>query len=173
MTKYEKFYGEYEKYREKLSKASGTIPSTLEQSIQFKFNNLNYNSKPKELWETIKLEFEGWIKLDGRRGMLELAQCKLEQYSSVTEWMSAQSKILNDLSVCDLPVDDKWRVHYIMDNIPRTAEWANYAQKLELTDQKKDSGTLITPSIHPKKRAPHTRSYLFSTTTNAGFALDL
>ena len=41
MTKYEKFYGEYEKYQEKLLKASGTIPSTLEQSIPFKFNNLN------------------------------------------------------------------------------------------------------------------------------------
>ena len=44
MTKYEKFYGEYEKYREKLSKASGTISPTLEKSIRFKFNNLNYNS---------------------------------------------------------------------------------------------------------------------------------
>jgi len=143
MTKYEKFYNEYEKYREKLSKASGTISSTLEQSIRFKFNNSNYNSKPKELWEAIKSEFEGRIKLDGRRGMLELAQCKLEQYPSVTEWMSAQSKILNDLSVCDFPVDDKWRVHYIMDNLPKTAEWTNYAQTLELTGQTNDSGTLI------------------------------
>ena len=53
MTKYEKFYGEYEKYREKLSKASGATSSTLEQSIRFKFNNPNYNSKPKEIWEAI------------------------------------------------------------------------------------------------------------------------
>jgi len=57
-TKYEKFYNEYERYREKLSKASGTISSALEQSIRFKFNNLNYNLKPKELWEAIKSEFE-------------------------------------------------------------------------------------------------------------------
>jgi len=76
--------------------------------------------------------------------MLELAQCKLEQYSSVTERMAAQSKILNDLSVRDFPVDDKWRVHYIMDNLPKTAEWTNYAETLELTGQTKDSGTLIT-----------------------------
>ena len=73
MTKYKEFCGEYEKYRERLPKASGTISFTLEQSIRFKFNNLNYNSKPKEIWEAIKLEFEGRIRLDGRRGMLRLA----------------------------------------------------------------------------------------------------
>jgi hypothetical protein len=135
MTKYERFYNEYEKYQEKLSKASGTISSTLEQTIQFKFNGLNCNWNPKELWEAIKSEFEGRIKLDGRR---ELAQCKLEQYSSVTEWMAAQSKIINDISVCD-----KWRVHFILDNLPKTAEWTNYAQMLELTGQTTDSGILI------------------------------
>ena len=78
------------------------------------------------------MEFEKRIWFDGRRRMLELAQCKLEQYSSVTEWMSAQSNSSNDLSVCDFPVDDKWRMHYIMDNLPKTAEWTNYAQTLEL-----------------------------------------
>jgi hypothetical protein len=73
MAKYEKFFSEYEKYREKLSMASGTISSTLEQSISIKFDNSNYVSKPKELWVAIKLEFEGSIKLDGRQGMLEFA----------------------------------------------------------------------------------------------------
>ena len=58
--------------------------------------------------------------------------------------MSAQSRILNDLPVCDSAVDDRWRVHYIMGNLPKTAEWTNYAQTLELTGQTNDSGTLIT-----------------------------
>jgi hypothetical protein len=122
MAKYEKFFSEYEKYREKLAMASGTISSTLEQSISFKFDNSNYVSKPKELWEAIKLELEGRIKLDGRQGMLELAQCKLEQYSSVTEKMAAHSKIINNLSVCGFPVDDKWTVHYIIGNLPKTLD---------------------------------------------------
>jgi hypothetical protein len=75
--------------------------------------------------------------------MLELAQCKLEQYSSVTEWMAVHSKIVNDLSVCGFPVDDQWRVHYIIGNLAKTAEWTHYAQTLELTGQAADTGTLI------------------------------
>jgi len=43
MTKYKKLHNEYEKYREKLLKAFDTISSTLEQSIRFKFNDLDSN----------------------------------------------------------------------------------------------------------------------------------
>jgi hypothetical protein len=86
MAKYEKFLGEYEKYREKLAMASGTISSTLEQSISFKFDNSNYVSKPKELWEAIKLEFEGRIKLDGRTTPRRRSRMKLWPKVRPNEW---------------------------------------------------------------------------------------
>jgi hypothetical protein len=44
-----------------------------------------YEMQPGTLWCAIKKEYETRLKIDGRHGMLLLAQCKLEDYPSVTE----------------------------------------------------------------------------------------
>jgi hypothetical protein len=63
------------------------------------------------------------IKLNGRYEMAKLTSCPLKSYSSVTEWISAQDKIINDHAVCDITIEDSWREFYIMSNLPNTEEW--------------------------------------------------
>jgi hypothetical protein len=49
--------------------------------------------------------------------------------------MSAQDKILNELAVCDITIEDSWRKFYIMSNLPNTKEWRTFAFTLQLTDK--------------------------------------
>jgi len=69
--------------------------------IQIRYREL---TEPKQLWDTINTDFEKVIKLDGRYEMAKLTSCQLESYPSVTEWISAQDKIINDLAVCDITI---------------------------------------------------------------------
>jgi len=57
----------------------------------------------------IKADLESVIKLDGRNEMAKLTARQLESYPSVTEWISAQDRIINDLAICDITIEDSWR----------------------------------------------------------------
>jgi len=59
--------------------------------------------------------------------MAKLTSCQFESYPSVTEWISAQDKIINDLAVCDITIEDSWRKFYIMSNLPNTEKWPTFA----------------------------------------------
>jgi len=71
MTRYERFYVHYEKYREKLSKACGTIKSAMESAIRSKFavRLVDHNG----LWGAIRTEFE--VKIENRRSIWDAAAC--------------------------------------------------------------------------------------------------
>jgi len=59
-------------------------------------------TEPKQLRDSIKANFEKVIKFNGRHEIAKLTSCQLDSYPSVTEWISAQDKIINDLAICDI-----------------------------------------------------------------------
>jgi len=67
--------------------------------------------------------------------MAKLTDCKLEQYPSISEWIIAQEKIINDLAICDITIDDAWRKFYILSNLPKNDEWRNFVLTLELNEK--------------------------------------
>jgi hypothetical protein len=101
-------------------KACGQLTALMESTIQIRYQDL---TEPKQLWDTIKADFEKVIKLHGRYEMAKLTSCQLESYTSLTEWIASQDKIINDLGVCDITIEDSWRKFYIMSNLPNTEEW--------------------------------------------------
>jgi hypothetical protein len=102
-------------------------PSTWSRYTDEKFDN------PKVLWDTIKSDFEKIIKLDGEYAMAKLTTCKHISYPSVTEWITAQEKIINDLAICDIKVEDRWRRFYLLLNLPNTDKWRTHTSTLKLT----------------------------------------
>jgi hypothetical protein len=93
----------------------------------------------------IKKGYETRLKIDGRHGMLLLAQCKLEDYPSITEWSSAQKKLIDDLQTCGITVDKPWRVHYyILENLPKSTEWTNFKQMLTMTGKTESTTELLS-----------------------------
>jgi transposase InsO family protein len=143
LEKHERFLVAWHAYKEKKTKTSGTIFRSLEADIRFQFTHAKY-SDPKVLWEAIKAKFETAIQLDGKYEMQKLATCKLEDYASVSEWVTAQDKIIANLSICDIKVTDEWRVFYLLSNLPNSPEWLNFVTSLEVTDKAKSPNDVIT-----------------------------
>jgi hypothetical protein len=84
-------------------------------------------TQPKKLWNTINSDFEKVINLHGQYEMAKLTLCQLESYHPVTEWISAQDKIINDLSIYDNTIEDSRTIFFIMSNLPNTEEWQTFA----------------------------------------------
>ncbi|KAF8244891.1 hypothetical protein K440DRAFT_646762 [Wilcoxina mikolae CBS 423.85] len=99
LNRFDNFLRDWRTYKNNYEKANGTICSLLEPSIRSRYTAEKYDD-PKVLWNTIKTDFEKAIKLDAQYQMAKLAACKLESYSSVTEWITAQEKYINDLAIC-------------------------------------------------------------------------
>jgi hypothetical protein len=78
--------------------------------------------------------------------MAKLTTCKLESYPSVTEWITAQEKIINDLAICGIKDEGRWRRFYLLANLPNTDEWRTYASTLKLT-RKTSTVTDITSHL--------------------------
>jgi hypothetical protein len=78
---------------------------------------------PGRKYLLLMADFEKVIKLDGRYEMLKVTSCQLESYPSVTEWISAQDTIINDLAVYDITIEDAWRKFYIMSSLLKAEEW--------------------------------------------------
>jgi hypothetical protein len=143
LQKYETFMFEYDKYDEKRTKACGTICHALEPSIRQRYRASKYDD-PRVLWETIKSDFEKVIKLDGQHEQAKLAACKLEDFPSVTEWIAAQDKIINDLAICGIEVTDNWRSFYLMSNLPTSPEWLGFTTSMNVSGKAKDPSEIIT-----------------------------
>jgi len=135
------FLRDWERWQMNNDKACGQLTALMESTIQIRYRDL---TEPKQLWDTIKADFEKVIKLDGRYEMAKLTSCQPESYPSVTEWISAQDKIINDLAVCDITIEDSWRKFYIMSNLPNTEEWRTFASTLELTEKADTVASIVT-----------------------------
>jgi len=101
-------------------KACGQHTALMESTIQIWYRE---DTEPKQLWDTIKADFEKVVKLDSRYEMAKLPSCQLESYPSVTKWITTQDKKINDLAVCDIKIEDSWSNFYIMSKLPNTKEW--------------------------------------------------
>jgi hypothetical protein len=143
LMRFDNFLQDWRSYRNSYEKANGTICSLLEPSIWSRYTDDKFDD-PKVLWDTIKSDFEKVVKLEERHGMAKLIECKLELYPSVSEWITAQEKLINDLAICGIKVDDEWRKFCILSNVPNTNEWRNYASALELTDKADTVASIIT-----------------------------
>jgi len=78
------FLPDWERWQMNNDKACGQLTALMESTIQIRYRDL---TEPKQLWDTIKTDFEKVIKLDGRYEMAKLTSCQLESYPSVTEWI--------------------------------------------------------------------------------------
>jgi len=136
-------------------KACGQLTALMKSTIQIRYRDL---TEPKQLWDTIKAEFEKIIKLDDRYEMVKLTSYQLESNPSVTEWISAQDKIINDLAVCDMTIEDSWRKFYIMPNLLNTEEWRTFASTLELTETADTVASVVTHLLAFEARLCRARS---------------
>jgi hypothetical protein len=82
LQRYEKFETAHDQYEDKKTKACGTICRALEPSIRQRYRHSEFDD-PKVLWDTIKVDFEEVIKLDGKHEQQKLATCKLELETSL------------------------------------------------------------------------------------------
>ena len=114
------FCCDWERWQMNNDKACGQLTALMESTIQIRYPEV---TEPKQLWDTIKADFEEFIKLDCQYEIAKLTSWQLESYTSVTKWISAQDNIINDLSVCDITIEDCWMKFYIMSNLPNTEEW--------------------------------------------------
>jgi hypothetical protein len=143
LQKYERYQIAQDQYDEKRTKACGTICGALEPSIRQRYRASKYDD-PRVLWETIKSDFEKVIKLDGQHEQQKLATCKLEDFSSVTEWIAAQDKIINDLAICGITVMDNWRSFYLMSNLPTSPVWLGFTTSMNVSGKANDPSEIIT-----------------------------
>jgi len=135
------FLRDWKRWQMNNGKACGQRTAPMETTIQIRYRDL---TEPKQLWDTITADLENVLKLDGRYKMAKLTSCQLESYPSVTEWISAQDKIINDLAVCDITIEDSWRKFYILSNLPNTEEWRTFASTLELTEKADTVASIVT-----------------------------
>jgi hypothetical protein len=67
---------------------------SLVPTLQVRYREI---TEPKPLWDKIKADFQKIMELDGKYKWEKQANCKLESYSSIFEWISAQDSIIRDL----------------------------------------------------------------------------
>jgi hypothetical protein len=121
--------------------ACGQLTELMESTIQIRYRDL---TEPKQLLQPIKADCEMVIKHDGRYGMAKLSSCQLVSPPAVTEWISAHDNITNYRAVCDITIEDSWRIFYIMSNLPNTDEWRTFASTLELSEKADIVVSIIT-----------------------------
>jgi len=141
LNQFYQFLRESEGWQMKNDKACGQPTCLMESTIQIRYRELR---ELNPLWDPIKADCEKVIKLDGRYQMVKLTSCQLESYPPVTEWISAQDKVFNDLAVCDITIEDSWRKFYIMSNLPNTEEWRIFVPTLELTETADTVASVVT-----------------------------
>ena len=128
--------------------AAGTIAVTLSDSIRIRYVDDKYDN-PTTLWNGIKTDFENVIKLgDKHQLMKRLVACKLEDFPSVSAWVTTLERIINDLKVCGTEVDDNFRYLNLRSNLPDApAEWAKFKKSIQLTDNK-DRAAYFVAQLH-------------------------
>jgi hypothetical protein len=148
------FLRDWERWQMNKDKACGQLTALMESTIQIRYLDL---TERKQHWDMIKTDFEKVIKLDGQYEMAKLTSCQLESYPSVTEWISAQDKKINDLAVHDITIEDSWRKFHIMSNLPNTEEWQTFASTLELTEKADTVASIVTHLLSIEARLRRAR----------------
>jgi hypothetical protein len=123
LDQHERFLLAWHAYQDKTSRACGTIFRSLQADNRFQCCSSDPKYRdPKVLWQAVKAKLENAIRLDGKYEMQKLATCKLEDYASVSEWVTAQDKVMANLSICGIKVTDEWHVFYLRSNLPQSPE---------------------------------------------------
>jgi hypothetical protein len=122
-------------------KACGQLTALIESTIRIRYRDL---TEPKHLWDMIKADFKKVFKLNGRYKIVKFTSRQLESYPSVTESISPQDKIINDLAACDITIEDSSRKRYFMSNLPNTKAWRTFASTLELTEKAETVASIVT-----------------------------
>jgi hypothetical protein len=130
-------------------KACGQLPSVMESTIQILYREL---TGLKQLWDTIKANFEKVIKLNGRYKMAKLTSCILESYPAVTESISARDTRINDPAIRDITIEDSGRSFFIMSNLPNTEEWQTFSSTLDPTEKAETVKSIVTHLLSFKAR---------------------
>ncbi|KAF8248443.1 hypothetical protein K440DRAFT_642487 [Wilcoxina mikolae CBS 423.85] len=91
LSRFEAFNRDWTTWEMNNSKAHGQIIKSIDTALQAEYRSIK---QPKALWDKIRADFQGIIKLDGRFEREKLATCRLESYSSVSEWIAAQEVII-------------------------------------------------------------------------------
>jgi hypothetical protein len=91
-----------------------------------------------------RLDFQKVNKLDCRFGIAKLPGCKIDLYPSISEWIPVEEKIINEVTICDITIDDASQKFYLLLKLPQNDEWLNIVSTLELTGNA-DLGGNITP----------------------------
>ncbi|KAF8251986.1 hypothetical protein K440DRAFT_636642 [Wilcoxina mikolae CBS 423.85] len=126
---FDNFLRDWWTYKNYYEKANGTICFLLEPSIRSRYTAEKYDD-PKVFWDAIKIDFGKAIKLNVRYQIAKLVACKFESYSSITEWITARKKYINDLAICGEKMEDESRKFYILSNLSNTEEWRNFSSTL-------------------------------------------
>jgi hypothetical protein len=105
--------------------------------------------------------------------MAILTSCQLESYPSVTEWISAQDKIINCVAVCDITTEDFSRKMYIMSILPIRDELRTFPSTLEVSETADTVANIVTHLLsfearlgRPRGLSPH--AALFVTKKGVG-----
>jgi hypothetical protein len=141
LTRFENFLRDWERWQMNNDKASGLINEFMEPTTKMRYREYK---EPKALWEKIKADFEKVMKLDGQYELEKLASCKLEDHSSVREWISTQDAIIRDLAICDIIVEEKMKKFYILSNIPKSDDWRSFKISLQLSGKADTAADIIT-----------------------------
>jgi hypothetical protein len=87
---------------------------------------------PAILWAQIRTDFEKLIKRDGRWEITILSNAKMEDFQSITEWQAFQNRIIKDLTICSVTLDETICSHWTLEGLLQTGLYSNFVQTLEL-----------------------------------------
>jgi len=97
------------KQQDLLIKASSAIRNTLEPAIRQQYDDMKYVYNPHLLWTDIEQQYKNQVQREDIHLLRSLDNCRLSDYPSVTEWISAQDKIIDDLAFCGIKIQGKHR----------------------------------------------------------------
>jgi hypothetical protein len=135
LTQFDRFVVKRAKQKDLLIKASSIIRSTLEPAIRQQYDDdVKYVYNPHLLWSDIEQQYKNQVHRGDTHLLTSLDNCRLSDYPSVTEWISAQDKIINGLAICGIQIQGKYRYHFITKNLPVDPEWRPFLDALKLSE---------------------------------------
>jgi hypothetical protein len=143
LTEFDRFAEKRDKQKDLLIKASSTIRSALDPAIGLQYEDDKYLYNPSQLWTDIKAQYQRQVRREGAHLLTVLDNCQLTDYPSITEWLSAQDKIIGDLSICGIKIQGEHRCHYITKNLPKGADWGPFLTALEISNDSSEKSQSI------------------------------
>jgi len=76
--------------------------------------------------------------------MAKLFDCKLNLCESISQKITVPEKIINNLAICDITIDDAWRKFYMLSTLSRNNKWRNFVSTLKLTEKADTVGNITS-----------------------------